>query len=83
MEIVLDKVKPENNVRKIIKDSTNTCKAKKSIKVISACEYPYNLCELLFYCLRYIHKIIYDSLFSCFAFFARLTSSGQSRHSQT
>ena len=35
MEIVLDKVTPENIVRKIVKDSTNACKAEKSIKVIS------------------------------------------------
>ena len=32
---VLDKVTPENIVRKIVKDSTNACKAEKSIKVIS------------------------------------------------
>lgn len=35
MEIVLDKVIPENIVRKIVKESTNACKAEKSIKVIS------------------------------------------------
>ena len=35
MEIVLDKVTPANIVRKIVKDSTNACKAEKSIKVIS------------------------------------------------
>ena len=32
---VLDKVTPKNIVRKIVKDSTNACKAEKSIKVIS------------------------------------------------
>ena len=32
---VLDKVTPENIVRKIVKDPTNACKAEKSIKVIN------------------------------------------------
>ena len=82
MEIVLDKVIPENIVRKIVKESTNACKAEKSIKVISV-NILNNLYEYLFYSLRYIQKNIYDSLFSCFAFSARLTSSGQSWYTQT